>query len=218
MTKSTKIIAALGVAAGLGIAALPAGAIFADDLIPFDYTAPTTTAADKDVTVKLTVTDSIAIAVEKSECVAKVGAADFQVKTLGTCEEKVAGGTNNIYGFTLNVKDADSDTSLKRSGSTTANGQIEAVDGNLGGTTWVAGWNLTGGALDKAAITDSNQKVMKTNNAHDAQVNMVYTIATKPNQEVGTYEDVITYSIVANQTAVTEGAVDGDTTVGGQND
>ena len=52
MTKSTKIIAALGVAAGLGIAALPAGAIFADTLLPLDLTNGTK--QSQDVTRSLT--------------------------------------------------------------------------------------------------------------------------------------------------------------------
>ena len=211
MTKSTKIIAALGVAAGLGIAALPAGSIFATDLIPFDYT--TATSADKDVTVKLTVSESIAIATEGDEC----DAGRVTVKSTASCTQKIAGGTNAKYGFTLSVKDKDSDTSLNLDGTTTAvsNDEIEAVAGTLGGSaSWVSGWNLTGGALNQAAISATEQTVMKTSAAKDAQISMVYNVATKPNQTVGNYSDVITYTIAKNNSAVaTEEGMSGATVV-----
>lgn len=220
MTKSTKIIAALGVAAGLGIASLPAGAIFAqDDLIPFDYT--TAESDDVNVTVRLTVGEALAIATEGTECEATVNGDDFTIKSAGNCSQKVAGGTNALYGFTLYVEDEDSDTDLVRTGATTANGRIEAVDGGLGDVsgTWTAGWNLTGGALNQAAIAGagSGQIVMRTNNAHDAQISMTYNVATKEAQEQGEYSDVIVYSIEKNNDAVTTNLQDGDITENGQN-
>ena len=208
MTKSTKIVAALGVAAGLGIAALPAGAIFATDLIPFDYT--TATDADKDVTVKLNVGESIAIATEGDECDAGTTA----VKSTASCAQKIAGGTNNEFGFTLSVND-DADTSLARVGGTGAgNDIIEAVDGALGGSaSWAAGWNLTGGALNAKGITTGLQTVMVTDQAEDAQIVMTYNIATKPNQTIGDYEDTITYTIEKNNASVSPSGLDGATII-----
>lgn len=205
MTKSTKIIAALGVAAGLGIAALPAGSIFAADLIPFDYTTATSTG--KDVTVKLTVGEAIAIAVEKSEC----DAGTAQVKSVAFCDEKVAGGTNAVNGFTLSVKDKEGSTSLVNAdGSGTATAEIAATDsevftGTVDAPVWAAaGWNLTGGALNHAGITATEQTVVRTNAAKDYQTTVRYNIATSENQEIGEYSDVITYTIKANNAAVAE--------------
>ena len=205
MTKSTKIIAALGVAAGLGIAALPAGSIFAADLIPFDYTTATSTG--KDVTVKLTVGEAIAIAVEKSEC----DAGTAQVKSVRFCEEKVAGGTNAVNGFTLSVVDKEGSTSLENEdGSGTATSEIAATDdevftGSVSEPVWAAaGWNLTGGNLEHTGITTDEQIVVRTNAAKDYQTTVRYNIATSENQEIGEYSDIITYTIAANESAVSE--------------
>ncbi len=196
MTKSTKIIAALGVAAGLGIAALPAGAIFADDnLIPFGQGATSTA---KNVTVQLTVGESIALAVEGTTC----DAGELSVSDTGHCDQKVAGGTNAVNGFTLSVADADSELALTKAGATTKAQKIAAVDGALTAGMTDGGWNLTGGALSQKAISASAQTVIATNAPKDAQVTMDYNIATQSSQETGTYTDQITYTIAKNQSAL----------------
>ena len=224
MTKSTKIIAALGVAAGLGIAALPAGSIFAvgvgGDLVPFDYNSATSD--DRDVTVRLNVTEALALAVEKTTC----NAGDAMVKTVSFCNEKIAGGTNSANGFTISVADKDTNTSLEstESGSTaTIAATGDAVyTGTVESPVWAkAGWNLTGGALNHTAIassTDTALVVMKTNAPKDAQITMTYNIATAENQEIGTYEDQIQYTIEANDSAVlTEVGLTGATVISNGN-
>ena len=202
MTKSTKIIAALGVAAGLGIAALPAGAIFAaDDLIPFDEYG--TTGASADVEVKLTVGSAVAIAVEKSEC----NAGATQVKSVAFCTEKVAGGSNAENGFTVYVADADDDTALSSADDT-----IDAVDGAVfsGTNVWAkAGWNLTGGLLEDDAITTSENPVFVAGGPKDAQIEMTYNIATRADQKAGEYSDTITYTIQANDAAAEDAGLEG---------
>ena len=222
MTKSTKIIAALGVAAGLGIAALPAGSIFAveGDLVPFNYNTATSTG--KDVTVRLTVGQALALAVESATC----DAGSAQVKTVKFCSEKVAGGTNAANGFTLSVADKDTNTSLENqeTGSTaTIAATGDAVyTGTVESPVWAkAGWNLTGGALNHAAIASSADTalvVMKTNAPKDAQTVITYNIATAENQEIGTYEDQIQYTIAANGSAVqTEEGLTGATVISNGN-
>lgn len=234
MTKSTKIVAALGVAAGLGIAALPAGAIFATELIPFDY-SDAGLYTTKDVTVRLNVAEALSLGVEDTDCAATTDhgdasdpawditddartSANLTVKSTGFCKHKIAGGTNNKNGFKLTVKDADADLNLNRqiaSGETLTNdGKIPAVAGALGGTTWVAGWNLTGGNLTNAAIAATDQIVIGTNAAKDVQVNMTYNFATKPNQEAGKYSDVITYTVAQNTTALSPSDITANTVDG----
>jgi hypothetical protein len=216
MTKSTKIVAALGVIAGLGIAALPAGSIFADELVPFSYTGAV---SSQDVTVRLRVSEAVAVGAENTRCATTAATPDetengqtdvvLTVKATGSCTHKIAGGTNGVYGFTMTVIDKDETTALTRDGAGgTGNSAIEAVAGTLGGSTWQAGWNLTGGNLTAVAVkpsTGTADKVIVTNEAKDVQVNMTYNFATKNNQETGKYKDTIVYTVAANGAAVSTG-------------
>lgn len=196
MTKSTKIIAALGVAAGLGIAALPAGSIFADTLLPLNYTGANTSA---EVKVKLKVSEAITIATNKTVCGEDV---TMVVKSNGSCNHLIAGGTNSKNGFTISVKDKDTDTSLvNTNGSTNASAKIAAHNGAVDATSGTYGWSIKGGDQvfqNSAAITSADQAVLKTTQAEDKETTMTYNFATLPNQEVGTYEDTIVYTISAN--------------------
>jgi hypothetical protein len=196
MTKSTKIIAALGVAAGLGIAALPAGSIFADTLLPLNYTGANTSA---EVKVKLKVSEAITIATNKTVCGEDV---TMVVKSNGSCNHLIAGGTNAKNGFTISVKDKDTDTSLvNTNGSTNASAKIAAHNGAVDATAGTYGWSIKGGDQvfqNSAAITSADQAVLKTTQAEDKETTMTYNFATLPNQEVGTYEDTIVYTISAN--------------------
>lgn len=205
MTKSTKIIAALGVAAGLGIAALPAGSIFAQTLTPLDLT--TNTKQSQDVTVSLTVGEAITLGVENVKCATTDGAAtegaevSLTVKATGSCSHAVAGSTNAAAGYTLSVKDGDSETALTLNGAATsvAQDKIVAQGGALGGDSWVAGWNLSGGDLDaNTAITDQNQTVKSRATAGEDEFTMTYNFATRTDQNAGLYKDVITYTIAKN--------------------
>ena len=177
MTKSTKIIAALGVAAGLGIAALPAGAIFADTLLPLSYDNSKTS---QDVTVSLTVGEAITLGVENVKCATTDGNAtngaevSLTVKSTGSCSHKIAGGTNKANGFTLSVQDAGGSTALTlQGGSDIDQNKIEAVDGDLGGSTWVAGWNLSGGDITKKAVKSTAQAVKTTSAAGQVEFDTI---------------------------------------------
>lgn len=208
MTKSTKIIAALGVAAGLGIAALPAGAIFADNtLIPLDY--GTANDAAKDVQVKLTVDESIALAVQHNVCTAS---ATLHISDTGSCKNVIAGATNGQYGFTLSVatRPADAEHSivaatdymgLNGGTQSEASAKVAAVDGTAVSAA-NPGWNMTGGALTNAAAKTTAQTVMKTNAAKQAEVDMTYNFATRADQQAGDYWTYIQYTIAKNGAAV----------------
>lgn len=174
MTKSTKIIAALGVIAGLGVAAFPIGAF----------------AADQDVTVKVKIDSSISLGVDQA--VTQVTMTPNQVND-SSLKTELTVATNNAAGYKLQVKDKDADTSLKSGANS-----IPAAASVTAGT---AAWNVKGG--DKvfasgAAITAADQLVTESNApAASAKTNMTYGVSTASNQASGTYQDVITYTATA---------------------
>ena len=192
MTKTTKIIAALGVAAGLGIAALPSGAIFADA----DSTSLTlnynTSPQSANVTVQLTVGEAIALAVEKPTCSATASMNDAT-----TCGEKVAAGTNSPNGFKIEL--ADQDANLNLVGANTS-ATIGAVSGALSAGT--AGWNISGGSLTAntpiVANTATPLLVHTQSTAGVREVNMTYNFATAADQAADTYSDIIVYTASVN--------------------
>lgn len=212
MTKSTKIIAALGVVTGLGIATLPAGSIFAaNTLIPLDYS--TTDSSAKNVQVKLTVGESIALAVEKPVCDGKNSDnSNLSISDAGSCQNIIAGATNAPYGYTLSVatRPADSANGIAAAtdymglGGTTQtedSAKIAAVDGKAVSAS-NPGWNMTGGALTNAAAKSTSQTVMKTSGTKQAEVDMTYNFATRSDQQAGEYWTYIQYTIAKNNAAV----------------
>lgn len=209
MTKSTKIIAALGVAAGLGIAALPAGAIFAEASIspwPMAYDGHTT----EDVTVKLTIDEAIALGVDKTECEG-TGHADnghFTIKDTGECVMHVAGGTNGTKGVIVTEKTKTGATDyLKLAGSTTKTAQnsIDAV--NAAPNTTDGGWTINGGLLTNHATSSTAANLMVTQGAKQVEIPVTYSFATRGDQEAGVYSTQITYTVASNNAAVAEGGI-----------
>ena len=198
MTKSTKLVAALGVAAGIGVAALPFGA--------FAYTVtPYVTSPDKaEVTVELKVNKAVGIAVASGRSAdgstggreTTCTASNTLPHTTGTCTHTVTIGANTPA--TLTLKDADTTTDLT---GPTGSAAIPARGGNL--TAGTAGWNISGGNLSAntaivASDADSPLTVSTLSAAGVADVEMTYNFATADNQMAGTYSDVITYTIAAN--------------------
>ena len=185
MTKSTKFVAALGVAAGIGVAALPLGAFAVTTAVTPYGTSPAT----QDVEVELVIKNAVGIASDKEKC-----SAEMMPNATGTCANIISIGTNDRDGMTLTVKDADSEVRLV--GDQTTPSYIAAVDGAL--TAGTNGWNISGGLLSNKAITTTDQKVYEGSAAEETDVNMTYNFATDTNQAQGTYSDTITYTVTAN--------------------
>lgn len=203
MTKSTKIIAALGVAAGLGIAALPAGAIFAENtLIPLNFNGTYGATTN----VKVTVEESIAVATQKTDCEGKTGAnANLTISSTGTCQEVVAAATNSDKGLTMKVSLNDGEDAallLNHTAQTENSAKIASVD-NAAVTTSNPGWNITGGALANNApgAYGSGVTVFQTNAAKHVETDMTYNYATRGDQQSGTYWTQILYTAAINDTA-----------------
>lgn len=170
-----KIIAGLGVATALGIAALPVAGTFAES-------------ANVDVTVNVGATIAISAASP-----AAVSMTPGQKTSSNAANITVS--TNSAGGYKLTVKDADTNTALVN-----ANGTIPAVSGALEAGT--AGWNITGGDLVNVAISTEDQTVKtNTNSTHTAIANdvtaMTYNFATGDAQVTGEYKDTIVYTATA---------------------
>ena len=214
MSKTTKIIAALGVVAGLGVAALPA----------FTYAAQS---VNGNVDVVVDVLPAIAMTIEgnnddNSHYANSYGAIDvFNPVTAASSEidghttpatattvtssswasmlpNAVVDGndtnefkstinvyTNNASGYTLNVKDADSTLALTKVGSTET---IPAGVPESGETTFdlAAGTAAWGYVIDTASTDGTGYKAIS---ATDAQVK------TRPTKTSGGEETVVYYGV-----------------------
>ncbi|MBQ2638794.1 hypothetical protein IJF91_01890 [Candidatus Saccharibacteria bacterium] len=199
MTKSTKFVAALGIAAGLGVAALPLGT-FAT--ATYDVTPYVDNTQSADVTVQLSIKKSVGIAVAdgRSADGATGGrtytcaANNVLPNSTATCTHVVSIGANTPA--TLTVVNATSETNTSLVGPTGSD-PIPAQDGSavVAGT---AGWNITGGDLTNAGISTTAQTVDNLEAAGEMDVSMTYNFATNVDQMAGTYSDVITYTVTAD--------------------
>ncbi len=179
MTKSSKIIAALGVIAGIGVASLPIGTFAADS-------------GSADVNVKLTVSDTIAIGVDEADCTATATANDYK-----TCVNTVTYATNTASGATLAIKDKDTATSLVGSG--TADGDTLTAGTFTVNQVGEGKWGYTGGTKTSiTAITASAVTISTSSSATSTEVPVTFHFSTKATQKPGLYTDVVTYTAQTN--------------------
>ena len=176
MSKIKNVVVALGVATALGISTLPVATYAAS--------------ATKNITVKVNISSVIALSADSLST--EVSMTPNSVNTTGL-KTKLTVATNNKNGYKLTVKDADNDFSMK-SGDTTET--IPARAGTLSAGT--AGWNISGGDLDKVAASSTDQTVKTNNNAANVgiqeDIQMTYGVATSAQQAQGTYQDIIVYT------------------------
>lgn len=176
MSKITKTIAALGVVAGLGVAALPLAS----------YAATT-----QDITVEATIGPVLSVGTPTA---ATVELAPINGQTAVEGSSSVTVNTNNLKGFTLNIKDSDSETGLTGTGGTIAAGTT------LNGT--VSAWAYKGGdTVEYTAITTTDVALKKTTAptvADGETVEITFGVAADEDQAAGTYTGGVTVTAVAN--------------------
>ena len=203
MTKSTKLVAALGVAAGIGVAALPFGA-FAATYNPQPYEV---TDQSADVQLQLTIAEGVGIAVDNGQATDPDGDTDkhhaliatsLNPNDAGTATGIVTIGTNSASGMKLVVNDKDTDTNLVGAGGI---GNIPTSATVAAGT---SAWGISGGALSSttamvASDAASPLTVYTGNQAEEIDQTMTYSFSTAPNQAAGVYTDVITYTVSVNE-------------------
>ncbi|MBR3233675.1 hypothetical protein IKG12_02330 [Candidatus Saccharibacteria bacterium] len=221
--KSTKIIAAAGVVAGLGVAALPA-MTFATETVAGEVTLT----ANVEEAIAMTITGNgdptsgePAVQQPGVDVYSPTGATTIDGHPVGalydpdnlqtssstldilpnatntnTATSQIKVYTNAASGFSLSVKDADNTTAL-----------VHSVDSNAtipAGATLTAGtaaWAYKGGSVSNwAAIsaTDAQVYTQSAPTSGGATINMEYGVATASDQKTGTYSDTIIYTATTN--------------------
>ena len=216
MSKTTKIIAALGVVAGLGVAALPA----------FSYAASTVAG---EVELSAEVNEAIAMTILGNgdsgtagvDVYTPTGASTIDGHTVGTLYDEehlqtssstvsllpnaadtttatsaITVYTNAAGGFTLSVKDADDNTALVNSSDSTA-----TIPAGATITAGTAAWGYKGGSVTNFAAISATDAQVYTQSAPTSggqTINMNYGISTASTQKTGTYTDTIIYTATTN--------------------
>ena len=223
MSKSTKVIAALGVAAGLGIAALPAAS----------FAVQSDTAS---VGIEVEVTDMIQLSVtgtEDSTHTVDQGADAYVQATMGPNAAKVKTGTaavvtNNVGGYTLSVAPFSAGSSTLKNGADTQDPEYDTIAPFATAATFTAGtgetvdsfdvdgWGITytnTGATSGTIPADvvagkyigiSNSTTMLSTSASATEAspnttNISYGFQTKDEQKTGTYTGKILYTATNNE-------------------
>ncbi len=214
MSKSTKVIAALGVVAGLGVAALPA------------FTYATSTVAGQ-VTLSVDVSEAIAMTILGNgdggtagvDVYTPTGADVIDGHNIGTLYDSsslqtssstvsllpnaadtttatsaVTVYTNAAGGYTLTVKDADATTAL-------SDGAGHTIPAGATITAGTAAWGYKGGSVTNFAAISATEATVYSQNAPTSggqTTNMTYGVSTASDQATGTYTDTIIYTATTN--------------------
>ncbi len=173
MSKSTKIMAVFGVAAALGVAALPL-ASYADNT----YSATT------DITVSINETFSVTATAAVNTSVTNNAAID------ATMKPKVTVTTNHATGWTLSAKTTHTGGPALKSGSN----QIAAGTPAQGTSAWaLSGGDLTG----YTALSATDTLVKSASVATDTtgvETEFTIGVTASSSQASGTYEGTITWT------------------------
>ena len=222
MSKKTKIIAALGVAAGLGVAALPA-ASFASSTVAGQVELT----ADVNEAIAMTIlgngdptSGEPAVQVPGVDVYTPTGASTIDGYPVGTLYDPtnlqtssstvsllpnaadtttatsaITVYTNAAAGYNLSVKDADSTTALVNGSDSSAT--IPAGTSITAGT---AAWGYKVGDGNFTAITDSDVQIdtFAGPTSGGNTTNVTYGVSTASDQKTGTYSDTIIYTATTN--------------------
>ena len=182
MSKTSKTIAALGMVAALGVAALPFGAFALD---------PTIDVADDtgNVDLSVTISEAIALSLDASSKSTSMDTSDKDE----TMQTTATVSTNSLDGYTLTVKDSDTTTAL-----TSANSDTIPTGTSIAAGT--SAWGIKGGDLSAytAMVASTGTAITVVANgtasASDETTTVTYGVSTAANQASGTYTDTITYT------------------------
>lgn len=191
MSKTTKIIAALGVVAGLGVAALPLTSYAANESVTLTVTV------DPAISLSHSGTTSLTIAPNNAD--------------LTTASSTLRVSTNNLKGYKLTVNDADADASLvhatqndKKIVTTTATPAAGtsswAVQAGAAYTGMGAGLNTTWTKMPNNTETPlviRNSGAVTSAITNESSV-LKYGVGVADGQEAGVYSTQIVFTAVSN--------------------
>lgn len=198
MSKMTKTIAALGVVAGLGVAAMPLSSYAAE----VSNTGASQAAVD--VTVSATVGNSISITA--SEGTVSLGSGNIianQDVAEGSTDVTIS--TNNAQGYQLRIKDKDSTLALMPAADGTATGIAAGVPAK-GTNAWGYKASSTADGVsvditDYTAIKATNQQIAEKSSASAADgdtITVTFGVTIDSTILPDTYSDVVTLTAVSN--------------------
>lgn len=197
MSKMTKTIAALGVVAGLGVAALPLSS----------YAAVVTDSTD--VTLNAVVGEAISVTTNAADDTVTINnvTANQDAKEGSTV---LTIQTNNANGYTLTIEDADATTALKDASNTSYAGIATLKSGATldKGTT---GWgfkastttdgvtaNLTNWTGIKTTAQTLATRASGATATDGDQVTLTFGVVVDSTVPAGTYSDVVTLTATTN--------------------
>lgn len=197
MSKMVKTIAALGVVAGIGVAALPLGAY-----------AKVVTSDPLNVTAEVTVDESISITADAADN--KVTIADVVAnKDAKEGSTVLTVQTNNTSGYNINIKDADDVTALTTDGADTANGIPAAVPLTKGSKGWgfktsttTEGVTVSAAAQAYRAIEAGTQTIASRASGASVEggdkVTLIFGVVVDSTVAAGTYSDDVVITATTN--------------------
>lgn len=199
MSKMSKAIAALGVVAGLGVAALPlssyAAVVNSDPL---------------DVTAQAIIEESISVTADATDDTVKIEnvTANQEVASNSTT---LTVETNNTSGYSVSIKDKDAVTALTTDGTDAANGipaatEAALIKGNKGwgfktSTTTEGVTVPTAGQSYRAIETGPQTIASRASGASVAdgdKIELTFGVVVDASIAAGTYEDVVTITATTN--------------------
>lgn len=181
MSKMTKTIAALGVVAGLGVAALPLSSYAAQS-------QPVTLTAVIDSNISITAEDT-----EVSVGTVMVGGEVAKAST------DVTVTTNSATGYTLQIKDEDANTNMTNNANLDA--VIPAGSPAKGTSAW--GVSVDDGAEWKAVTADGIELAKSSTAASEDDLftgttTVTFGVSAATGQASGTYKDTVVFVATTN--------------------
>ncbi len=173
MSKSTKIMAVFGVAAALGVAALPL-ASYADNT----YSATT------DITVSINETFSVTATAAVNTSVTNNAAID------ATMKPKVTVTTNHATGWTLSAKTTHTGGPALKSGSNSIGAAVPS--------TGTSAWAIKGGSKTSYTALSATDTLMASSSTPTSGTGVITTftigVTASPSQAAGSYTGTITWT------------------------
>lgn len=185
MSNITKAIAALGVVAGLGVAALPLS---------------TYAATSRPVKVSAEINSSISVAASTTDASIGTLVKNGDVKTSNNVDITVT--TTNATGYTLTVQDTDTDNNLTSLGT---DGLVAASIKAGTPAKGTSNWGITGGKVTGwGVVPASNGTALELNSTSEAPadgsdiVTVKFGASASNSQADGTYSTDVVFTAIAN--------------------